>query len=119
VHVDFAQWARALTNLIENALAYSEPGSPVRVSARSLGANVIVCVEDRGPGVADGEKRQVFGKFYRGGAAAGVPSGTGLGLAITREIVASHGGDVWVEDASPHGARFVVSVPAAGKDGPS
>jgi signal transduction histidine kinase len=64
--------------------------------------------------VADGEKQRVFEKFYRGAASAGVPSGTGLGLTIVREIARAHGGRAWVEDAHPHGARFVVSLPLQG-----
>lgn len=111
VLVDFGQLARAFYSLIENALAYSPAGTPVSVSARTLGADVIVCVEDEGPGVSDDEKGKVFGKFYRGVAASLVPSGTGLGLAIAREIVRGNGGRIWVEDVRPHGARFAVSFP--------
>jgi signal transduction histidine kinase len=55
----------------------------------------------------------VFAKFYRGRTAAEqVISGTGLGLAITREIVRSHGGSISLEDVKPHGARFVIALPA-------
>ncbi|HEX9094153.1 MAG TPA: ATP-binding protein [Coriobacteriia bacterium] len=111
VMVDFAQLTRALFNLVENALAYSPAGSPIRVNARVLGAEVVTCVEDEGPGVPDADKERVFEKFYRGRAAGGVPSGTGLGLAITAEIVRSNGGRVWVEDVASGGARFAVALP--------
>lgn len=111
IRVDFSQWARALSNLVENALAYGPADGPVTVGARVLGHEAIVWVEDGGPGVPDDEKDEVFEKFFRGSAASAVPGGTGLGLAITREIVRTHGGRVWVEDAEPRGARFIVALP--------
>ncbi len=114
---DFAQLARALTNLVENALAYAPSGSPVVVGADRGNDALQVWVEDRGEGVSDAEKEAIFDKFYRGEAALSVPGGTGLGLAITREIVRSHNATVWVEDAEPGGARFVVSLPLGGCDG--
>lgn len=114
IRVDFAQIARAVSNLVENGLAYTPEPEPVRVGARMLGHDLIVWVEDRGPGVSEEEKEQVFEKFYRGSASGLAPAGTGLGLAIVREIVRSHGGRAWVEDASPTGARFVLSLPVEG-----
>jgi two-component system sensor histidine kinase KdpD len=111
IYVDFAQWARALQNLLENAFAYSDVAEPVLVGASADSEGIRVWVEDRGPGIPAEEKPKVFDKFYRGEAAAKAPSGTGLGLAITREIVRSHGGRIWVEDVEPHGARFVVVLP--------
>jgi len=113
VFVDFSQIARALANIVENALLYSPAVERVRVSVSSDAEDVVVAVEDRGPGIADQEKELVFGKFYRGAASAAVPSGTGLGLAIAKEIVESQGGRILVEDAEPTGARFVVSLPVA------
>ena len=111
IEVDFQQWARALGNLLENALAYSGPDSPVSVTASVGERDVRVSVEDAGPGVPADDREKIFEKFYRGGRSANAPSGTGLGLAITREIVRFHGGSIWVEDAVPHGARFVISLP--------
>ncbi len=111
IHVDFPQWARLFQNLLENALCYSSEQSPVRVGAVAGAADVRMWVEDEGPGIPVEEKERVFDKFYRGKAAARVPSGTGLGLAVTREIVRFHGGEIWVEDAAPHGARLVISLP--------
>jgi two-component system sensor histidine kinase KdpD len=114
VRVDFNQVARAISNLVENALVYTPVDQPVMVGARELGGEMLVWVEDRGPGVPDDEKQQVFEKFYRGSTSGPSPAGTGLGLAIVREIVRSHGGRAWVEDASPSGARFVLSLPLGG-----
>jgi signal transduction histidine kinase len=113
VEADFSQLVRALDNVVENAIAYSPVEEPVTVRVASDDEHVSVIVEDRGPGVPDAEKVRVFDKFYRGAASAAVPGGTGLGLAIAREIVNSHGGRIWVEDAAPRGARFIVQLPVA------
>lgn len=111
VRVDFGQLARAISNYIDNALVYTPGDQPVLVGARVLGKDLLVWVEDRGPGVPEAERQQVFEKFYRGTTSTPSPAGTGLGLAIVKEIVRSHGGRVWVEDAAPIGARFVMSIP--------
>ncbi len=119
VNVDFAQWARVVQNLLENAVLYAGGDAAVTVGARETQRAVRFWVEDEGPGVATDEHEAVFEKFYRGrGTGTKVPSGTGLGLAITREIVHSHGGSIHVEDVKPHGARFVIVLPVA-TDGPS
>lgn len=115
VSVDFAQMARAMTNLIENALAYSG-GEPVEVVVSRARDGVEIRVCDRGPGISDAEKPRVFDKFFRGAASKSAPTGTGLGLAITREIIDSHGGSIHVEDVAPHGACFVVDLPSASED---
>jgi two-component system, OmpR family, sensor histidine kinase KdpD len=117
IRADFAQLARALSNLVENALVYSPVDSTVIVSARPLrGGGIELWVTDSGPGVPDEEKLRVFEKFYRGAASASAPSGTGLGLAITREIVRTHDGTLRVEDAVPHGARFVLTIPPTAEE---
>ena len=113
VEADFMQLVRAIENVIENALVYSPADEPVSVRVNSDGEHVTIAVEDRGPGVPDDEKVRVFEKFYRGSAATVAPGGTGLGLPIAREIVNSHDGRIWVEDAYPHGARFLVELPVA------
>ena len=113
VEADFSQLVRALENVIENALVYSPVNEPVDVRVASDDEHVAVIVEDRGPGVPDAEKVHVFEKFYRGTTSSTMPGGTGLGLAISREIVNGHGGRIWVEDAVPHGARFIVELPVA------
>jgi two-component system, OmpR family, sensor histidine kinase KdpD len=112
--VDHAQWVRVVTNLVENAVLYSGADARVRVEARVDGSGTTtLCVEDDGPGIAPGELEAVFDKFFRGSAAhADAPSGTGLGLAIAREIVRAHGGTIAAQPVTPHGARFVVTLPA-------
>jgi len=111
VQVDFGQIARALGNIVENALTYSPPGSTVVVGAGIEGPWATVHVDDEGEGVPAQEREAVFGKFYRCKGRHHPPSSSGLGLAICRQIVEAHGGAVRVEQAPGGGARFVVALP--------
>ncbi len=117
VYVDFAQLARALTNVVDNALLYGPPDEQVTVGARRSGARTLVWVEDRGPGVAAADKPHVFEKFYRGARGQARAGSTGLGLSIAREIVQANSGTLTLEDVDPTGARFVISLPAEGPGG--
>lgn len=109
--VDFSQMVRAVENLLTNALIYSPQDASVRMSASVDDGGFRIWVEDEGPGIRPDEREKIFEKFYRGETSSRSSSGTGLGLAITREIVRFHGGRVWIEDVSPHGARFVILLP--------
>jgi two-component system sensor histidine kinase KdpD len=102
-------------NLLENILKYSPPESPIEITARQQGREIVVEVADRGPGLPAGEEERVFEKFFRGQAAAtdGRP-GAGLGLAICRAIVVAHGGKIWAENRAGGGARFCFSLPLEG-----
>ena len=111
VQVDFGQIARALGNIVENALRYSPAGSTVIVGAGIEGPWATVHVDDEGEGVPAEEREAVFGKFYRCKGRNHPPSSSGLGLAICRQIVEAHGGAVRVEEAPGGGARFVVVLP--------
>jgi signal transduction histidine kinase len=115
ISVDYAQWVRVLSNLIENALAYTNADTRVCVGASVEEAGTRIWVEDQGPGIPPEEKERIFHKFYRGSTSRGA-SGTGLGLAIAKEIVRSHGGRIWVEDAEHRGARFVILLPQEGRE---
>lgn len=111
VYVDFVQMARAVENLLGNALAYSPHDAPVRMGASVDDGSFKIWVEDEGPGIRPDEREKIFEKFYRGESSSRSGSGTGLGLAVSREIVRFHGGRIWVEDVVPHGARFVITLP--------
>lgn len=116
IHADYSQWVRMLSNLIENALDYTDKDKTVHVGACSSARHTRIWIEDQGPGIPPEEREKIFKKFYRGSTSSKVTSGTGLGLAIAKEIVRSHGGTIWVEDAQPTGARFVISLPPGAKD---
>jgi two-component system, OmpR family, sensor kinase len=103
---------RLAGNLIENALFHTPAGTPVTVSVRREGADAVLEVADRGPGVPIDLRERVFERFARGGGDAAPSGGSGLGLAIVRAVTASHGGHVQLLDAEGGGARFVVTLPA-------
>src|SRR5206468_7084718 len=109
VRVDAAQIERVLVNLIENALKYSPPAAPVRVSVEGGDGEVRVHVIDGGPGIAPADRDVVFEPFHR--AASGGARGAGLGLAIARGFAQANGGGVWAEPAE-RGAHLVVALPA-------
>ncbi len=105
--------AELFNNLIDNALRYASTGGTVTVSVRTAEPDVVLEVEDNGPGVAAPERELIFERFYRGLDTQS--TGSGLGLAIVREIAEQHAATVSVEDAHPErappGARFVVRFP--------
>ncbi|HWE50822.1 MAG TPA: ATP-binding protein [Bryobacteraceae bacterium] len=106
--------ARVLRQLLSNAIKYSPDGSPLTVSATYNGADIVIDVIDRGPGVAAGEQDRIFEKYYRGRAAGATTRGTGLGLASARSIMQAHGGDIWVTSPAGGGAAFHLSLPMTG-----
>lgn len=109
---DQRQLSRALGVLVQNALDYSPPDSPVVVGCTASSDWIEFWVEDRGEGVAEDEREAIFEPFVRGRQAYLQPSGTGIGLAIAREIARVHGGTIHVTDVQPKGARFTLSVPS-------
>jgi two-component system sensor histidine kinase KdpD len=101
---------RVLANLLENAAKYTPPGTLVRITAEAVQSNLIVTVEDNGPGLPQGREEALFEKFARGDMESAT-SGVGLGLAICRAIVRAHGGEIHAEPAQGRGARFVFRLP--------
>ena len=95
---------RAVSNLVENALKWNAPGSPVEVRL----CDGYVSVRDHGPGFADADLPHVFERFYRADDARGLP-GSGLGLAIVRQAAEAHGGAVAAANAPGGGALVRVS----------
>jgi two-component system sensor histidine kinase KdpD len=106
---------RAFANMIENAVRYSPDGVPVSVSAAAVPTRVLVRIADRGPGVPDARKPEMFRAFQRlGDAPSG--QGVGLGLAVARGFVEANGGTVDAEDTPGGGLTLVVSLPAGPSD---
>jgi heavy metal sensor kinase len=103
---------QALTNYIENAIKFSEPGGSVRVTGWRRNGEVGVTVADDGPGIPPDAAAHVFERFYRVDQARGRDAGgSGLGLAICSEIAAAHGGRVWVQSAPGRGSAFSLALP--------
>jgi two-component system sensor histidine kinase KdpD len=113
VRVDNAMLPQVIHNLIDNALRYTPPGTPIDVAAWTTETNVIVKVADQGPGLTDDERSKVFQRFYRGRTAqpTGSRSGIGLGLTICEGIIKAHGGRIWTERNVPQGVAFLFSLP--------
>jgi two-component system sensor histidine kinase KdpD len=109
VRVDAMLIEQVLANLLENAAKYTPAGTPVTLSSRVRNGELVVSVEDEGPGLPSGDPEQLFAKFYRGAPESAV-GGVGLGLAICRAIVNLHGGRIWAERKAP-GAAFRFSLP--------
>ncbi len=108
--------AHALTNVLDNALKYSPPGSPLEIEARVAEGRMLLTVADRGIGIPEDELEAVFAKFHRAeqdgtrSLTAG-RTGLGLGLSITRGIVQAHGGRAWAERRPGGGTVIVLSLP--------
>jgi two-component system sensor histidine kinase KdpD len=110
VPMDVVQIDQVLSNLVENALKFSPPGSPISLTAVGNREAVRVTVSDRGPGIPKEDRLRIFEPFERGGDAV---SGTGLGLAISNAIVLAHGGRMWVSENPPGGAAFTFELPCS------
>jgi two-component system, OmpR family, sensor histidine kinase QseC len=101
-----------LSNLVDNAIRYTEPGGHVDVRVRSDAAGAVIEVHDDGPGIAPAQRERVFERFYR---IAGVePAGTGLGLAICRRIAELHHARITLSDGR-NGRGVVATVRLAAK----
>ncbi len=103
---------QALTNFIDNAIKFSEPGGEVTVTAWRRNGEAGVTVSDAGPGIPDEARAHVFDRFYRADPARGREgSGSGLGLSICREVADAHGGRVWVDSEEGKGSAFSLALP--------
>jgi two-component system sensor histidine kinase KdpD len=112
VLVDAVQVRQILSNLLDNALKFSPPESPVTVRVTRTRKEVIVRVIDQGRGLPESELEHVFEPFYRG-APAQDKTGTGLGLAIARGFADANGGRLWAESRPGQGACFALALPPA------
>jgi two-component system sensor histidine kinase KdpD len=102
---------RALANVIDNAVGWSPPATPVRVEAAVAGDYVDIRVIDHGPGIPREQRDQLFEPFQRlGDRAGGSPNGIGLGLAVARGFTEAIGGELALEDTPGGGATFVFSL---------
>ncbi len=111
---------QVLQNLIANAISFSPEGGTIRLDAATVDGTVEIAVEDEGPGIPAGKETAIFDRFYSE-RPRGEKFGThsGLGLSISKQIVEAHGGTIRAEnrldpEGRVKGARFVVTLPAAG-----
>lgn len=114
---DAFQLHRVFANLLTNAINHSPRGSKVEIVLEAGAIYHVAKVMDTGAGITPEELPHLFERFYQGNSDRQA-KGSGLGLYLTRQIVEAHGGTIWVENRSPHGAIFafrlpVLSLPAA------
>jgi two-component system sensor histidine kinase SenX3 len=114
---DRRQLLSALSNLLDNAVKYSDAGGSVEVAAAADGDRVVLGVTDHGIGIPSRDVERVFERFYRvDQARSRQTGGTGLGLAIVRHVVVNHHGSIDVESRLGEGSRFVLRLPSATVD---
>ncbi|HXW16941.1 MAG TPA: ATP-binding protein [Candidatus Acidoferrales bacterium] len=111
VRADLDRIRDVLVRLIENANAYSPPGTPVTISAEQSDSTLVTSVADQGPGIEEMEIGLIFDRFYRGKDQRFQVQGTGMGLPIAKAIVEAHGGTIGVTSQLGHGSVFYFSLP--------
>jgi two-component system phosphate regulon sensor histidine kinase PhoR len=110
---DRSRLARALSNLLDNAIHYNRPGGQIKISGRATSNGFAVDIEDTGSGIPQGDLVRVFERFYRVEKSRTRESGgTGLGLAIAKHAVESQGGTISVASKLGTGSTFTITLPA-------
>jgi two-component system phosphate regulon sensor histidine kinase PhoR len=105
--------ARALSNLLDNAIHYNKIGGQIQISSRQEGGTFVVDIKDTGSGIPQSDLVRVFERFYRVEKSRTRDSGgTGLGLAIAKHAVESQGGSISVESKLGSGSTFTITLPA-------
>ncbi|MGC4153441.1 MAG: ATP-binding protein [Propionicimonas sp.] len=109
---DARQLETAVSNLIENAIAYSEADARVTVTSRAAGDAIEIKITDNGIGIGPADLERIFERFYRVDAGRSRASGgTGLGLSIVKHVAAAHGGDVTAWSRLGQGSTFTLRLP--------
>ena len=109
IHLRQNTFKRCLGNLIDNSLSY---GNEVEVSTKKTIKDLIIFVDDDGPGIPKNEYEKVIKPFYRIDKSRGQnKSGVGLGLSIANDIIRSHGGNISLEESPLNGLRVKISLP--------
>jgi two-component system sensor histidine kinase KdpD len=110
VPMDFVLMVQVLVNLIDNAVKYSPPDSPIQVCARVDASELQIQVADRGTGIPPADLERIFDKFYRVQRPGSV-TGSGLGLSICKGIIEAHGGRIWAQTREGGGTVLTLAVP--------
>ena len=112
IRADCEALSRAVSNLLDNAGKYSEPGTPIRVSAKRDGDSIHISVKDEGPGIPREEQKKLFDRFVRGDEARRSGArGIGVGLALVKSVVEAHGGSVRLTAEPGRGNTFTLMIP--------
>lgn len=112
IQADPERLTQVVTNLVDNAMRYTPPGTRITVSASSVSGGVEVSVADTGPGIPPEDLPHIFDRFWWAEKSRNrALGGSGLGLAIVKQLVEAHGGHIHVESQMGAGARFVIQLP--------
>jgi two-component system OmpR family sensor kinase len=115
VDADPSLLRRVFDNLLDNAVKFSEPGSPISIeaSASTDAKQLVIDVRDQGVGIARADLERIFEPFFRADRSrTRRTGGVGLGLVLARRIVEAHGGSITVQSEPDRGSHFRVVVPA-------
>ncbi len=107
---------QALSNLLDNALAFAPAESVIEIEGHREGDQVILRIRDHGPGIPDYAQERFFERFYSLPRPNNGRKSTGLGLAFVREVALLHGGEIRVGNAEGGGAEAVLSLPMVDRD---
>ncbi len=110
VSADKDRVRQVISNLVHNAIKFTETGGKITITTRTLEGSVVVDIADTGIGIPKEDLPRVFERFYKGDKAR-AGEGTGMGLAIAKHVVEAHGGNIWVESEEGKGATFSFSLP--------
>ncbi len=109
IRIEQGRLERILFGLLENAIKFSPEGGRITVRASQRDGDLLLEVEDQGPGVPVELRREIFDRHFSGGR--GSAGGTGIGLAIVQSLVTKAGGRIWADETSQGGARFCCVLP--------
>lgn len=114
VNIDAQRVSQVLRNLLENAIAHTDSGGSITVSAGKRDGMIAVAVSDTGEGIATEDIPHLFERFYRvDSSRTRTTGGSGLGLKIAKRLVEAHGGTITVESEPGKGSRFTFTIPVA------
>ena len=111
VYADRIQLKRVVKNLIQNAISYGEPNSPIEISIGEIPQFIVIKVKDYGAGISQADIEKIFNKYYSA-AKKFRKIGTGLGLYLAHEIVKAHSGELTVESVEGEFTEFTIKLPA-------
>ncbi len=103
----------SITQLIDNAVKYSDPDTPIDICFAVRETETVLTVRSKGLILAGADREHIFERFYRASETRHLSSGTGLGLSIVKKIVESHAGHVWANGEPGYGTTVSISLPAA------
>jgi signal transduction histidine kinase len=112
VHADYSQLEKAIANVVENAIKFSNAGDIVNVQIAAQGESVVWSCQDSGAGIDPSESERIFQPFYRGKGTSG-KDGSGLGLFIAKKIVELHDGQIHASKNDSKGTTVRIILPAA------